>query len=71
MHRENQKHITTADYGILGPLTTQVVYHWDQNKEVVIIAVFCRSLSNENFLNKIPKRVISNFEIEIIEANAS
>lgn len=60
---------TEANYGILGSLTTSVVYKWDWDKKTVdIIAVFCRSLSNENLLAKIPKKVIDDFEVEIIEA---
>lgn len=61
---------TEADYGIFGKLTTQVVYKWDWDKRTVdIIAVFCRSLSNENLLGRIPEKILSDFEIEIIEAN--
>lgn len=64
--------MTTADYGILGVLVTKIYYRWNSEKSVVdILAVYCRSLSNENLINKLPKRIISNFEIEIIEANAS
>jgi len=47
-----------------------VVYKWDWDKRTVdIIAVFCRSLSNENLLGRIPEKILSDFEIEIIEAN--
>lgn len=59
---------TEANYGILGNLATQVTYRLKLNSQTIeIIGVFCRSISNENFLNKLSKDTLSKLEAEIIE----